>query len=582
MKGSDYVNILIYLAIGLIMYILAYRYYCRYIAGVFDENDNNVTPAIELKDGLDYMPTPPGVVFSHQFASIAGAGPIVGPTTALLFGFMPVWLWVILGAVFIGAVHDYTTLFTSLRERGSSVAEVTRTTLGRWGFFLIIAFTIVMLFLVTSSFLGLTATSLTSMVPVEHMMLTGNTVLKTFVNAEGVEMAKIGGIASTSVIILTFSAPVIGWLIHKRGMKIRYVSLVALVLGVLSVLVGLVIPVTFDPKVWIIILTVYVVIASTIPVWLLLQPRDFMNSFILYIGIALLLVGIIGSGLTGAHIQAPAMNIGVGDAKLGMIWPFLFITVACGAVSGFHALVSTGTVSKQVNKESEARMIGFGGMLLEGVLALVVVICVSTGLSFDQYLQIVWPAEGAANPILAFSLSMGYLLHNALGLPVAFGAVFGILMVEGFVVTTLDTAVRLNRYLLQELWKILFFRCPKWLLSPLFNSLLAAAVMLFLAWTNTFQLIWPIFGASNQLMASLSLLAVTFWLLVRKKPTWFTFLPALFMVATSMTTLYLLLVNKYLPTGNVPLIVTDFLLMGLSLGIIALSIQKYISFRREA
>jgi len=573
-------NIFFFLAIGIIFYFLAYRYYSRYIAHVFDENDGNPTPAQQLEDGRDFVPTSAGVLFSHQFASIAGAGPIVGPTTALLFGFIPVWMWVILGAVFVGAVHDYTAMFTSLRERGASMAEVARSTMGKWGFFLIISFTILMLFFLTAAFLGLTATSLTSLVPIEEMRVSGHSFLKTVVNAEGVAMAQIGGIASTSVIILTLTAPLLGWLMRRKKISGWLLGGTALLLSLASIAAGIYLPVSLDPKVWIVIITIYVVIASTAPVWLILQPRDFVNSFVLYIGMAILLIGIIGGGLTGMSVQAPAFTSAETSAKLGMLWPFLFITVACGAISGFHSIVAAGTVSKQIARESDARKIAFGGMLLEGVLALAVIITLATGLSFPQYLAIVWPETGAANPILAFALSMGYLLHNALGVPVAFGTVFGILMVESFVVTTLDTAIRLNRYLLQELWKIILPNARGLLQSPMLNSLLCAAVMIGLAWTNAFQLIWPIFGASNQLMAALALIVVTLWLMARKKPNLFTLIPAIFMIVTSMAALYFLLVNKYLPAANYPLIITDLILMALAVGVVILAVKRFRSLRQ--
>jgi carbon starvation protein len=570
-------NILVLLAIGLIVFYLGYRFYGNFMSGVFGEDDSKVTPAQRLQDGRDYVPTPLGVAFSHHFASIAGAGPIVGPTTALLFGFAPVWFWIILGTVFIGAVHDYTALFTSMREQGKSMAEVAKTSLGKLGFLLFIGFTVVMILLVTSSFLGLTAVSLTSLVPLKQMMISeGGAILKIATNAAGVECVKIGGIASTSVIIITCVAPLIGWLLYRRRVKVWKVSLLAVGVGLISISIGLCFPLALDPRIWMIILSIYVVIAAGIPVWLILQPRDLMNSFILYLGIALLLAGVVGGGLSGITTQAPAFNLAQGHLKLGTLWPFLFITVACGAISGFHSLVAGGTVSKQASKESDARKIGYGAMVLEGVMALVVLLCVASGLKFSAYLKIVWPTTPgvAANPILAFALSMGSLLHQALGLPVAFGTIFGILMVEGFVVTTLDTAVRLNRYLFEELWGILFKKVPAVMKSYLFNSLLAATLMLWLSWTNSFQIIWPIFGTANQLLAALTLIAVSVWLANRKKPTLFTLIPAIFMMATTFAALILLLKSQYLPNGNAPLIVTDLLLLLLALGVIYLSVRR--------
>lgn len=577
-------NIMLLLVLALPVFHLAYRFYGRFIASVFEEDDSNPTPAITMADGVDYVPTKLTVVFSHHFASIAGAGPIVGPTTAVIFGYIPVWLWVIIGTVFIGAVQDYTALFVSLRERGRSVAEVADRTLGRFGFILFISFTIVMLLLVTSAFLGLTATALTSLVPLKEMNISeGQTMLKTVTGPDGVVKAQIGGIASTSVIIMTICAPLIGFLLYKKQVKVGYASALALLVGIISIMIGVYNPLSLSPNIWMMILTVYVVLAAGVPVWLLLQPRDFTNSFLLYLGMAALFVGVIGGGFSGITMQAPAYNIAAGTKALGMIWPFLFITVACGAISGFHTLVAGGTISKQVSKESDARKIGYGGMILESLLAVLVILAVAGGLNFDTYTSIVYPtAKGAAsNPILAFSLAIGNLLYKSLGVPVAGGTVLGILMVEGFVITTLDTAVRLNRYLFEELWMTLMKKPPAILKSYIFNACLSAGLMFWLGYTNTFKLIWPIFGSANQLLAALALIAVSVWLAYRRKPNLFAIIPAVFMMVTTLDSLWQLLFIKYLPAKNYPLAVTAILLILLSVGVIVLAVQKLTTARKN-
>ncbi|MFA7373623.1 MAG: carbon starvation CstA family protein [bacterium] len=568
------INIAAPLLLGLIVFYLGYKYYGRLLSSIFGENDDNITPAVELKDDVDYVPTPLGVAFSHHFASIAGAGPIIGPVAALIFGYAPVWGWIILGTVFFGAVHDYTALFVSMREKGRSVADVANSYLGRFGFFLFISFTIIMIVLVTSAFLGLTAVSLTSMVPLKHIAPNGDLSLLKTISINGVPSAKIGGIASTSVIIITFFAPLIGWLLYIKKIKVWIASIAAIIICTLSIITGLLFPLSLDPQLWMVILSVYVIIAAGMPVWLILQPRDFMNSFILYTGIAMLLLGVIGGGFGGLTLHAPAFNLARGNAELGLIWPFLFITVACGAISGFHALVAGGTVAKQAERESHARKIGFGAMILEGIMALVVLMTIAGGLKFDAYMSIVYPLQGKSNPILAFALAMGTLLHNAIRMPIALGTVFGILMVEGFVITTLDTAVRLNRYLFEELWTILFTRVPRIMKSYLFNSLLSAALMLWLAKTNAFMVIWPIFGTANQLLAALTLIAVSVWLAYRGKPTLITLIPAAFMMITTLASLYMLLVNNYLPAHNKPLIAADLLLMLLSIGVIYIAAKR--------
>lgn len=569
--------ILIILALSVLIFYIAYKIYARRISRIFDENDKNETPAVLLNDGVDYVPTKFGVVFSHHFASIAGAGPIIGPVVALIFGYIPVWLWIMVGTVFFGAVQDYTTLFVSLREKGRSIADVSNKTLGKFGFFLFIAFTIIMLLMVTSAFLGLTTVSLTSLVPLAEMKITGApSLLKTITDTDGIVKVQIGGIASTSVIIMTFFAPLIGYMLYKKQVKVKIMSLLALLIGIISIVVGVLFPITLNPQIWMYIITVYVVVAAGVPVWLILQPRDFTNSFLLYLGIAALFTGVIGGGIAGVTPQMPAFNIAGGEKILGMIWPFLFITVACGAISGFHALVTGGTVAKQVTSESHAKVIGYGGMILESILAVLVTLTICAGLKYEMYSSIVFPtAPGAmSNPVLAFSLAMGTLLYNALGIPVAVGTVMGILMIEGFVITTLDTAVRLNRYLFEELWATIMRNPPAIFKSYLFNASLSAGLMLLLCYTNTFKLIWPIFGAANQLLAALALIVVSVWLAKRGKSNLFTLIPAIFMMATTLVALWQLLFNQYIPAHKVPLSIAAILLMALSVGVIILSIMK--------
>lgn len=570
-------NILIPLLVGLLLFFGGFQFYRRFISRIFGEDDARKTPAVELNDGVDYVPSPPLVVFSHHFAAIAGAGPIVGPVTAMLFGYIPVWLWVVLGGIFFGAVHDYSVLFVSLREKGKSVAEIARSTMGRWGFFFFILFTLAMIVLVTSAFLNLTAVALTSFAPASELKVDPATTSLHIVVKDNVPMVQIGGIASTSVIVMTILAPLIGYLLYRRGINTILASLLAIGICVFSVVVGVYYPVTLNPKTWMWLLSFYCFFAAGIPVWLVLQPRDFANSFILYAGVIMLAIGVVVGGLMGVTIQAPPVNVAEGASKLGMIWPFLFITVACGAISGFHGLVASGTVPKQVTKESHASVIGYGAMIVESIFALLVLLTAAAGLRFSQYLNIVFPSAGSSNPILAFALATGNLLHNSLGLPIMAGTVFGIILIEGFEITTLDAAVRLNRYLLEELWNVLFNGKPHPILrSYYFNALLAVGMMLYLAYTNKFLAIWPIFGSANQLLAALSLIAVSVWLSVRKKPYWFTLIPAIFMMLTTLRGLYLLLLKTYLPTHNVALTITDIFLMALSIGVIILSGYKLV------
>jgi carbon starvation protein len=577
-------NAALLLIIAAILFYLGYRFYGRYISKVFEENDKNPTPACSMKDDCDYVPTKPIVLFGHHFASIAGGGPIIGPTVALLFGFLPVWLWAVLGSIFIGAVHDMTALFASVREKGKSVAEIAKTSLGNTGFFLFISFTILLLLLITSAFLGLTATALTSLLSLDVLKLDpSQTIVKT-VMVGGVVNARIGGIASTSVIVITCFAPIIGYLVYKREINVYLASGLAILVCIFSVIVGMNYPVTLNTTTWMIVLSFYTLLAAGIPVWIILQPRDFTNSFLLYLGVVALFIAGIVAGFKGVTFSAPALNIAEGTSKLGPIWPFLFITVACGAISGFHCLVAGGTSSKQVSKESDIKKIAFGGMLLEGLLAIGVLVAVGCGIAFSDYTNIVFPtiAGVRSNPILAFAAGAGGLLNMGLGIPPVYGTIFGILLVEGFVVTTLDTAVRLNRYLFEELWQVIFKNVPKIMKSYLFNALLCVVLMFILAYYNAFLVIWPIFGSANQMLASLALIAISVWLVKRGKNVWFTVLPAIFMMITTLYSLVVLLLEKYIPKQNIMLSVVDVLLIILSIGVIYLAYNKWRELRKTA
>lgn len=582
-------NILVALVISCVCFAVGVRFYGRTVARWLGEDADRPTPAVEINDGRDYVPTNMNVLFGHHFSAIAGAGPIVGPTVAILFGFLPVWAWVLVGAVLIGAVHDFASLFVSLRERGRSIAEVTRTALGTTGFFLFVCFAILLLVLVTSAFLSMTVQSLTSTAPLTQLGLPSDqTVLGTVVK-NGVVHGVIGGIASTSVIIITLFAPLLGYLIYKRNLNILVGYILAAVVALGSIKVGMDMPITLDTKVWMLVIAVYVTLAAALPVWLILQPRDFTNVQILYVGILAIFVAVIVGGLQGITIQTPSVAIETGSAKLGTIWPFLFITVACGAVSGFHSLVSTGTTSKQLAHETQARKIGYNAMILEGVLAVGTLLIVGAALSQQEYLRIVWPApgEGASNPILAFALSMGIMLNKTLGIPTYYGSIFGILLVEGFVVTTLDAAVRLNRYLFEELWHVLFKdNVPALMQKIWFNSGLSVLLMLWLAWNNSFTALWPLFATTNQLLAALTLLAVSSWLLKRRRQAWFTILPAIFMVFTTVGAL-LILLGKFVTqlqtatniSGPITLLIMDLLCLGLAVGLVFMSVKAFIALR---
>jgi carbon starvation protein len=578
-------NLALLLILSLLALVAGYFFYGRRVARALGVDPDHPTPATRINDGVDYVPTNPMVLFGHHYASIAAAGPIVGPTLAVFYGVVPTWFWILVGVVFIGAVHDFSVLFVSVREGGKSIAEIARKTLGKTGFIFLIAFAILLSILVTAAFLQLAAIALTSTYHLEGLRLPiGQTLIRTEV-IDGQHYAKLGGIASTSVVVITLFSPLVGYLLYKKNKPVLLMSVVAMVITIVSVAVGFEWPVTLDPTVWMVILSIYVIFAARLPVWLVLQPRDFVNVHFLYLGLFGMFVGVLFSGFHGYTIDAPAFHINADSiAALGWVWPFMFVTIACGACSGAHCLIASGTTSKQLANERHAPAIGYGGMLLEACLGILVALCIVGGLGFSDYRSIVWPqdAEGhflTGNAPLAFALGVGRTLDHGLGIPTIYGAVFGILVLEGFVITTIDTIIRLERYLLEELWTATLTNVPALLKSKTFNSLLAVGFMALLGFTNAYQAIWPIFGTANQLLAALALIAVTAWLVQKSRSAYVTAIPAAFMAATTMLSLVLLL-ERYITRGNWSLAVTDILLLILSIGVVVMTFRYFYSLRK--
>jgi carbon starvation protein len=576
-------NIALVMAGSIVLLLIGYRFYGIFIDKVLQPDPNRPTPATTINDGIDYIPTKPLVLFGHHFAAIAAAGPIVGPTLALYFGFLPAWFWIIFGVVLIGAMHDFTSLFIAVREGGKSVAEVARRTLGKAGFIFYVSFAILLCLLVIAAFLQLTAIALTSALPPDEVNITASESGGLhMIDAGGALKVQIGGVASASVIVMTLLAPIVGWMIYKRKMNLWFVTAVAFIISFGSIIFGYYYPITFSPTTWIIAITCYVFLASWIPVWLILQPRDFVNAQILYLGMASMVVGVIGAGMAGAVINTPALNLdeAMNAPNLGMLWPFLFITIACGAASGAHGLICGGTSCKQLANEGHARIIGYGGMLLEGLLALCVILIISGGMDFEKYKALVYPVQGASNAPLAFALGLGNILHIGVGLPVVYGTIWGILLLEGFLVTTIDALVRLSRYLFEELWSTLFVNPPAILKSRIFNSLIVVAGFLSLTFSNAYLKIWPIFGAANQLLAALTMIAITAWLAQKSKQYWFTAIPAAFMLVTTVTALVILL-GRYIQFQSWTLVVTDVILLGLAGGVVVLTFKYFYTLRKK-
>jgi len=591
-------TVLMIMVIAVVFFILAGRFYSRFLARAVGEDPNRATPAVSKADGRDYVATPTPVVFAHHFASIAGAGPILGPVIAIIYGWVPALLWVVLGGTFIGAVHDYFATYMAVREGGTSIATIVRRMMGREAFVAITILLILMLALVCAAFLNASAIALTSTLPFDRLDLPPDQTTFRVQTEGGAQKVIIGGIASMSVVCITAVAPLIGWLYLKKKVAVWKCSLLAIAICAGSIAVGVFYPIPLKPLTWQLLLSGYVLVAAGVPVWIFLQSRDFINVHILYVGMAALLLTLLVAGARGGGSvdPIPAFNIQEGTETLGVFWPTLFIVIACGAVSGFHSLCAGGTTCKQVSSEKSARQIGYYGMLLESFLGVCVIGALIIGAVKGNYLQDVHGAK--SNWVLGFAMAVGNSVKAAFGAPTAVGALAGMVLLEGFLVTTLDTAIRLTRYLIEEIWRTFFggydvFARPvaqqeaqtkwttgqggpagasgipiapspaesapapafatgtsgafRWVLGLLrqywFNSALAVGLMLAFALTGTQKALWNIFATSNQLLAAMVLSLGALWLLRQKRKVWYLVLPAAAMLVTTGTNLVLLLLK---------------------------------------
>ena len=530
------------IAIGsALLYLVAYHTYGKWLGSkLFRLSAERVTPAVELEDGNDYVPTSKGIIFGHHFTSIAGTGPIVGPALAVIWGWVPAVLWVLFGSIFIGAVHDFGSLVVSLRNKGQTVGDIAGRVLSPQARFLFL----------TILFLALTI------------------VLAIF----GLVIAAVFKIYPTAIFPCLLQIPiavVIGILLHRRKIPLLFPSLLTLGLMYLSVVFG---NVGFLGEIntflaslpiisWVVILLVYSYIASVLPVWVLLQPRDFINSLQLLSSLALIISGLVVAGLFGVdqghgkhslEIVAPAFRLSPEGAP--PMFPFLFITIACGAVSGFHCLVSSGTSSKQLKCETDARAVGYGSMLTEGFLAIIVILACVAGLGLgvhkdgaflsgldaygDRYAT--WnSAQGLGAKIGAFVDGAANFLQ-ALRIPAEVAVAIMGVFVASFAATTLDTACRLQRYVTQELASQLKIRPlttkhGATIFAVVLAALLACPPAPGSEWSlenlgKGGLLLWPLFGATNQLLGGLAFVVIIFWLRMKKAPTWFIIPSALVML----------------------------------------------------
>lgn len=515
---------IVLILVALSMFTVAYKYYGTFLSNKLKASNNNSTPSHIMYDGVDYCPAKSPVLLGHHFASIAGAGPIVGPIMAASFGWVPVYIWVLLGATFIGGVHDYTTIIASVRHKGKSIGQIIETYIGISGKKLFLLFAWATLLLVIAVFVII--------------------VSDTFTNVPS---------SGTSSILFMLIAVGFGLTIYRLKASLLISSIVGIALLFLCIYAGNLFPIQLSKETWIWILLGYIFIASVTPVWILLQPRDYLNSFFLY---ALMLGGIVGLFFTMPSVNlSPVTNFSVD--KLGYLFPALFVTVACGAISGFHSIVASGTTSKQLDKESDAKIIGYGGMLIEGVLAVLALLSVAS-LDQSHFINLLT----TKGPVTAFSEGVAKFLTNIplLGIDHQHAVNFSALAVSAFALTSLDTATRLGRYSFQEFFEKKGKQEQNILVK---NRFIATTITVAFGGLLTFSgqsmSIWPVFGSANQLLAAITLLAITVWISNLKLNYMFTFIPMVFMFLVTFTALAILIYSNMVINNYTLSIISIFL-----------------------
>jgi carbon starvation protein len=498
------------LVISAIILTTAYFTYGKYVYKKFGLDDSRKAPSHTYSDGIDYVPSKPIVVLGHHFASIAGAGPIVGPIIAVTFGWIPAVIWILVGGIFFGAVHDLGSMAASLRNQGKSIGVIIEKNIGKKGKQLFIVFSFSTLILVIGVFADIIA--------------------KTFVNNPGVASASILFIG------LAVAFGLVNKLIGSSRRAFLIISILGIILMYYFVFLGMQLPFVLDYQIWIYMLLGYAFIASVTPVSMLLQPRDYLNSFLLY--------GLIIAAVAGVFIANPEIKmdneIHLNADNLGYLFPVLFVTIACGAISGFHSLVASGTTSKQLDKESDAKVVGFGGMLIESFLAIISVAAVIV-LSRGEYLG----RLGEEGPVPLFASGLGSMIAS-MGISESFAVGFVALTVSAFALTTLDTCTRLARFTLQE-----YFEDVK---NPIgakisqnryISTMVVVLLSILLLASGSFTTLWPIFGSANQLLAALALLTIAVWLMRKKINATFVTIPMFFMFTVTLTSLGLFAWKNY-------------------------------------
>ncbi len=522
-------NAVVILLVGVAVLVCGYIFYGSWLAKQWGVDPKRTTPAHTEEDGVDYVPAKAPVLFGHHFSSIAGAGPINGPIQAAVFGWVPVMLWILIGGIFFGAVHDFGALFSSIRNKGQSIGEVISTSIGTRAKKLFLIFSYLTLILVVAAFASIVA----------------NTFCATYVDG-AVDFAASDANLTTCMISILFIliAIVFGFCVYRRNAPLW----VSTIIGVVAIVICMVIGMNWHPgfmyhstNFWMVIIGIYILIASVTPVWILLQPRDYLSSFLLYFMMIVAVVGIIGAHPT---LDIPAFTgfvdtVAPTGSSLGTLFPALFVTIACGAISGFHSLVGSGTTAKQLDKEADAKPIAYGGMLVECGLALISLCAV--GFIWSSY-----SAGETVAPTAVFATGIAKMVSMipGLGSDAVYKVVYAmlILAVSAFCLTSLDTATRLARYMFQEFWLEpgQSYKDAKGYKATLANPYVATVITVVLGialGVAGYAKIWALFGAANQLLAALALLAVAAWLGKEGRNNKMFLFPMAFMLIVTLTSL---------------------------------------------
>lgn len=552
-------NGLLLLGLAALILVVAYLCYGRYLVKTWGIDPNATTPAVAKEDGVDYVPTNKWTVFAHQFSSIAGAGPVTGPVMAMMFGWLPAFLWVVIGGVFFGAVQDFGALYASVKSEGKSMGQIIEKYIGRTGKKLFFLFCWVFTLIVIAAFADMVAGTFNGF------------------SVEGAKLAPNASAASISILYV-FVAMAFGLLLRKVNLEGWPKVVLGIILIVAMLAVGIKFPVYATKQTWIYLVFVYIFFASVTPMWLLKSPRDYLTTF--------LFIGMIAAAVVGVFMSNPTVTVpaftGFKSATGSYLFPTLFVTIACGAVSGFHSLVSSETSSKMVKNEKDMLQVGYGSMLLESLLAVLVIVIVGslpnlkqTGV-LDTALANMALAD-TATPFTKFSAGVTGLVAQ-LGLPQSWGLCIMTMFVSALALTSLDAVARISRMSFQEFFEVEEGETPSQLVSVLTNKYVSTLISLFFGYLLSlggYVNIWPLFGSANQLLAAMVLVSLAVFLKVTGRKGFMLYVPMVLMFIVTMTALvqaiYAIVMKLFVTGGFV--LMTDGLQLVVAVLLVALGLM---------